>query len=122
MRVKMPASDLYVYPDVVVVCGTPQFEDSDLDTLLNPTLVIEVLSQSTEFRDRGVKAQGYRLIDSLAAYLLIAQDRCRIEQYIRQADNHWLLVDFRTLEETINLISMHCVLATQDVYDRVLRA
>jgi Uma2 family endonuclease len=120
MRVKMPASDLYVYPDVVVVCGTPQFEDSDLDTLLNPTLVIEVLSQSTEFRDRGVKAQGYRLIDSLTEYLLIAQDRCRIEQYTRQADNQWLLVDFYTLEETVNLVSTRCTLLLQDVYDRVL--
>ena len=122
MRVKMPASDLYVYPDVVVACGTPQFEDSDLDTLLNPTLVIEVLSRSTEFRDRGVKAQGYRLIDSLAEYLIIAQDQGCIEQYIRQADNHWLLVDFRALEETVNLISIRCALAIQDVYDRVLRA
>ena len=120
MRVKMPASNLYVYPDVVVVCGTPQFEDSDLDTLLNPTLVIEVLSQSTEFRDRGVKAQGYRLIDSLTEYLLIAQDRCRIEQYIRQADNHWLLVDLRALAETVDLVSLHCALSIQDVYDRVL--
>ena len=120
MRVKMPASDLYVYPDVVVVCGSPQFEDGDLDTLLNPTLVIEVLSQSTEFRDRGVKAQGYRLRDSLAEYLLIAQDRCRIEQYVRQTDNQWLLVDFRALDETINLVSLHCALAIQDVYDRVL--
>jgi len=120
IRVKMPASILYVYPDVVVVCGTPQFEDSDLDTLLNPTLVIEVLSQSTEFRDGGVKAQGYRLIDSLAEYLLIAQDRCRIEQYIRQTDNQWLLVDFRALVEAVNLISVQCTLAIQDVYDRVL--
>jgi Uma2 family endonuclease len=120
MRVKMPASDLYVYPDVVVVCGTPQFEDSDLDTLLNPTLVIEILSQSTEFRDRGVKAQGYRLRDSLAEYLLIAQDGCHIEQYIRQADNQWLLVDFHALEETVNLSSIHCTLALHDVYDRVL--
>src|SRR5262245_3289667 len=114
MRVKMPVNNLYVYPDVVVVCGTPQFEDSDLDTLLNPTMVIEVLSQSTEFRDRGVKAQGYRLIDSLTEYLLIAQDRYRIEQYIRQADNQWLLVDFRALEETVNLPSIHCTLAIQD--------
>ena len=122
MRVKMPASNLYVYPDVVVVCGTPQFEDSDLDTLLNPTLVIEVLSQSTEFRDRGVKAQAYRLRDSLTEYLLIVQDHCRIEQYIRQADNQWLLVDFRALEETANLASIHCTLALQDVYDRVLLA
>ena len=122
MRVKMPASDLYVYPDVVVVWGTPQFEDSDLDTLLNPTLVIEVLSQSTEFRDRGVKAQGYRLRDSLAEYLLIGQDQCRLEQYIRQADNQWLLVDFHALEETVNLASIHCTLVIQDVYDRVLLA
>ena len=121
MRVKMPASDLYVYPDVVVVCSTPQFEDSDLDTFLNPTLAIEVLSQSTECRDRGVKAQGYRLINSLTEYLLLAQDRCRIEQYIRQADNHWLLVDFRALEETVDLVTMHGALSIQDVYDRVLR-
>lgn len=121
MRVKMPASNLYVYPDVVVVCGTPQFEDSDLDTLLNPTLVIEVLSHSTEFRDRGVKAQGYRRIDSLAAYLLIAQDRCRVEQYIRQADTHWSLVDFAALTETVTLDALHCTLALQEVYDRVLQ-
>jgi Uma2 family endonuclease len=120
MRVKMPASDLYVYPDVVVVCGSPQFEDSDLDTLLNPTLVIEVLSQSTEFRDRGVKAQGYRLRDSLAEYLLIAQDRCRIEQYVRQTDNQWLLADFRAPDETVNLVSLRCALSVQDIYDRVL--
>jgi Uma2 family endonuclease len=101
---------------------SPQFEDSDLDTLLNPALVIEVLSQSTEFRDRGVKAQGYRLRDSLTEYLLIAQDHCHIEQYIRQADNQWLLIDFRALEETVNLASIHCTLSLQDVYDRVLHA
>ncbi len=100
MRVKMPASELYVYPDVVVVCGT--------------------LSQSTEFRDRGVKAQGYRLRDSLAEYMLIAQDRCRIEQYIRQADKQWLLVDFHALEEIVNLASIHCTLSIQDVYGRIL--
>ncbi|MDZ7379999.1 MAG: Uma2 family endonuclease, partial [candidate division KSB1 bacterium] len=107
MRVQVPASNLYVYPDIVVVCGTPQFEDSDVDTLLNPTLIVEVLSHSTECRDRGVKAQGYRRLDSLAAYLLIAQDRCRIELYMRQADTRWSLVDFVALHETITLDALH---------------
>ena len=94
MRVKMPVSDLYVYPDIVVVCGSPQFEDSDLDTLLNPTLVIEVLSQSTEFRDRGVKAQGYRLANSLAEFCSLPRIDAALSSHFRQTDNQWLLVDF----------------------------
>jgi Uma2 family endonuclease len=120
MRVKMPATGSYVYPDVVVVCGEPVFEDDTFDTLLNPTVLIEVLSPSTESLDRGSKAQGFRLIESLSEYVLIAQDKVRIEHYIRQLDDRWVLIDIRFPEQIIQLASIHCQLAVREVYERVL--
>jgi Uma2 family endonuclease len=84
MRVKVNTSGGYTYPDVVVVCGEPRFEDEHVDTLLNPTLIVEVLSPSTERYDRGRKLEHYRRIPSLAEYVLVAQDARRIEWYTRQ--------------------------------------
>jgi len=78
MRVKVSESGLYTYPDVVVVCEKPEFDDEHRDTLLNPSLIVEVLSESTEAYDRGKKFENYRMIASLSDYLLIAQDKCRI--------------------------------------------
>jgi Uma2 family endonuclease len=119
MRVKAPASRSYVYPDVVVVCGEPELEDAYLDTLLNPTLVVEVLSKSTESYNRLAKAGYYRTIESLAEYMLVAQDEYRIEQYVKQADGRWLLADIRGLESIIDLQSIGCSLVLRDVYDKV---
>ena len=119
MRVKVPSVGLYTYPDVVVVCGEPQFEDSYIDTLLNPTLLVEVLSESTESYDRGKKSGYYRTIESLAEYLLVSQDEYRIEQYMKQRDGRWLLADIRSLEGVVELVSVPCVLALIDVYDKV---
>lgn len=119
MRVKTPASRSYVYPDVVVVCGEPKLEDDYLDTLLNPTLVIEVLSRSTESYNRLAKAGYYRTIESLTEYLLVAQDEYRIEQYIRQPDGRWLLADIRGLESAVEMQSIGCSLVLRDVYDKV---
>ena len=79
MRVKVTATGLYTYPDVVVVCGEPKFEDTFVDTLLNPTLLVEVLSQSTERYDRIAKSSYYRTLDSLSEHLLVAQDEVRLE-------------------------------------------
>src|SRR3989442_15220798 len=90
MRVKVTATGLYTYPDVVVVCGEPKFEDENVDTLINPTLIAEVLSDSTEAYDRGAKFGHYRKVDSLTEYLLVAQKEPRIEQYVRQAAGPWL--------------------------------
>src|SRR3989442_7543846 len=90
MRVKVSATGLYTYPDVVVVCGEPKFEDENVDTLINPTLIAEVLSDSTEAYDRGAKFGHYRKVDSLTEYLLVAQKEPRIEQYVRQAAGPWL--------------------------------
>lgn len=109
----------YTYPDVAVVCGEPQFEDDHLDTLLNPTVLIEVLSESTERYDRGKKFSFYRTIESLAEYVLVAQDEYRIEQYVRQPDDRWLLSDHRRPEDSVELASVQCVLALREVYEKV---
>jgi Uma2 family endonuclease len=119
MRVKVPSARLYTYPDVVVVYGEPQFEDGYVDTLLNPTLIIEVLSASTELYDRGKKFGFYRTLESLADYLLVAQDECRIEQYVRQSDGGWLLSEHSSPEDTAKLASIQCSLELREVYDKV---
>lgn len=120
MRVKVRRTGLYTYPDVVAVCGQAQFEDEERDTLLNPTVIIEVLLPSTENYDRGKKFQNYRTIDSLAEYLLIAQDTYRIEHYIRQPDQQWLLSEATALNATIDLPSINCTLLLADVYEKVV--
>ena len=119
MRVKAPAARSYVYPDVVVVCGEPQLEDDYFDTLLNPTLVVEVLSKSTESYNRLAKSSYYRTIESLSEYLLVSQEEYRVEQYLKQADGRWLLSDVRLLEGLIELTSIGCSLALRDIYDRI---
>ena len=119
MRVRIPRTRLYTYPDVVVVCGEPEFEDDFIDTLLNPTLIVEVLSESTESYDRGKKSSYYRTVQSLAEYLLVSQDEYKVEQYVKQADGRWLLTDIRSPEGVVELTSIPCVLALKEVYDRV---
>lgn len=119
MRVKIPATGLYTYPDLVVVCGEPRFEDQHVDTLLNPTLIIEVLSDSTEAYDRGKKFGYYRTIESLAEYLLVAQDQYRVEQYAKQPNEGWLFSATSGLEGIVNLGSIRCAVALREVYDRV---
>jgi Uma2 family endonuclease len=86
MRVKVSETGLYIYPDVVVVCGERRFDDAHRDTLLNPALLIEVLSPSTELYDRVKKFAQYRQLESLTDYLLVAQDRCAVDHYSKQGD------------------------------------
>jgi Uma2 family endonuclease len=119
MRVKVSETGLYTYPDVVVVCGEPQFDDEHRDTLLNPTAIIEVLSPSTEAYDRGEKFAHYQRRASLHEYVLIAQDRYRVEHYVRQPDGQWLYSETRGLDGTLHLPSIGCDLALAEVYDKV---
>jgi Uma2 family endonuclease len=119
MRVRIPSANIYTYPDVVVVCGEPEFEDGHVDTLLNPTLLVEVLSKSTASYDRSVKSGYYRTPPSLTEYLLVAQDDYHVEQYIKQQDGRWLIADIRGQEGRIELPSVGCVLSLSDVYERV---
>lgn len=119
MRVKIVETGIYTYPDISIVCEPPRFEDDGRDTLLNPVVLIEVLSPSTENYDRGKKFQHYRTLESLQEYILIAQDARHIEHYRRQADNQWLLTDFTQADGVIELPSIACTLALADVYEKV---
>jgi len=115
MRVKAAKARGYHYPDIVVVCGKPEFEDGHLDTLLNPTVLIEILSSSTEAYDRGGKFAAYRKIQSLHEYLLVSQEEPFIERYVRQGDA-WVLTETAGLDGLVNLDSIGCVLAMNEVY------
>jgi Uma2 family endonuclease len=119
MRVAAPGATLYTYPDIVVVCAEPQLEDKQFDTLLNPCLIIEVLSKSTAAYDQDIKFGYYRTIESLTEYLLVAQDEHHVAQHIKQSDGRWLITDIRGLESKVELPSVGCVLALREVYDRV---
>lgn len=118
MRVKATQTASYFYPDVVVICGEPRAEDDNFDILLNPTLIVEVLSPSTEAYDRGEKFEHYQHIASLKEYILVSQDKVHVEQYRRQGEQ-WLLTEFREIEEVLSLLSIGCELRLQDVYRRV---
>jgi Uma2 family endonuclease len=119
LRLRVTPTGLYTYPDVVVVCPEMQFADDREDTVLNPTVIIEVLSDSTKDYDRGRKFQHYRTLPSLAEYLTVAQDSNHIEQWTRQADNRWLLSEFAGIGQTIELASIGCVLPLAEIYDKV---
>lgn len=118
MRVKISETGLYTYPDLVVVCGERRFQDNRRDTLLNPTLIIEVLSSATEAYDRGEKFAHYRRLESLQEYLLVAQDRRRVERFLRQGSD-WILTEVRGEEGVLNLPSIGCALALADIYEGV---
>ncbi|MEM7532482.1 MAG: Uma2 family endonuclease [Chloroflexota bacterium] len=115
MRVRI--EDSYMYPDIVVVCGEPEIEDNDI--LLNPAIVIEVLSPSTEAYDRGKKSKKFRTIESLKEYALVSQDSPSIEHYIRQPNNQWLLTESSGLDKTTTFPSIHCTLELSDIYRRI---
>ncbi len=119
MRVFVPSVRLYTYPDIVVVCGEPQFIDDEFDTLTNPLLLIEILSESTEGYDRGLKFQNYRSIDSLKEYVLVSQTTASIEKYVKHGDGFWLLSEATGLDAAITLDSIDCTLSLTDVYDKV---
>jgi Uma2 family endonuclease len=120
MRVKVSPTGLYTYPDVIVVCGEPRFEDADVDTLLNPKIIIEVLSDTTEAYDRGDKFAHYRALESLTGYLLVAQNEPRIEHFARQADRSWRYSVADGLEAAIEIATIDCVLQLAEVYERVV--
>lgn len=113
MRIKSP-SGLYTYPDVVVVCGKPQFEGDRRDVLVNPSLIVEVLSSSTEGYDRGKKFEHYRQIPSLQSYLLVATDRRSVELYVRQPAGAWLLSP--TDPAIVHVTFPACSLAVSEIY------
>jgi Uma2 family endonuclease len=121
MRVKAATARSYRYPDIAVVCGQPEWEDLHFDTLLNPTVLIEILSPSTAANDRGPKFAEYQRIDSLREYLLVCQDQPRIERYARR-EAGWLLTVTEGLDATVALDAIGCVLDLREVYRKALEA
>jgi Uma2 family endonuclease len=118
-RIKVMATGLMTYPDISVVCGEPRFAGGEFDTLINPIAIIEILSKTTEAYDRGEKFQHYREIETLQDYLLISQDKARIEGYSRQTDGKWMLTDAVGLDTTFEIASIDCKLALADVYAKI---
>ena len=118
MRVKVAPTGLYTYPDVVALCEPPRFEDAQVDTLINPAVIVEVLSPSTERYDRGEKFAHYRRLDSLQEYVIVAQERARVEHYARHGAQ-WILTEAVDLDASIELPALGCALALRDVYERV---
>lgn len=119
MRVKVRPGNMYSYPDVIAVCGQPQFDDEYKDHLVNPTVIVEVLSSSTEAYDRGDKALRYRQLASIQEYLLVSQEEPHVEHYVRQPDNQWLLTETSDLGVTVQLASIDCTLTLAEIYDKV---
>jgi len=118
LRLRVTSAGLYTYPDVMVVCGEPQFAEDQKDTLLNPVLIIEVLSELTRDYDRGRKFQHYRTLPSLIEFLTIEQDQPHIEHWTRKRENHWDFVEFDDLAQSIELTSIGCTLPLTEVYDK----
>jgi len=116
---RVRAGSLFTYPDVTVVCGEPRFHDDREDTIINPKLIIEVLSESTEAYDRGEKFGRYQRIDSLSEYVLVSQRRPSIDRYLRKPDGSWNLFVAEGLDASVELESISCSLDLADVYDDV---
>ena len=118
MRVKTTPIVSYFYPDVVVFCGEPLFEDETFDTLLNPVVIIEVLLPSTEAYDRGEKFESYKQLLSLKEFILVSQDKVHVEHHCLQ-DTQWKLKEFHALQDSITLSAIGCKLSLRDIYTRV---
>ncbi len=118
MRVKVSPTGLYPYPDIVAVCGEALFEDAEIDTLVNPTVIVEVLSESTEAYDRGEKFAHYRRLETLREYVLVAQDKIRIEHYRREGEE-WILSEVSAPGATLDLESIDCHVGVAAIYEKV---
>ena len=114
MRVKI--EDSYAYPDIVIFSGDAKFEDNEFDTLTNPVIIMEILSDSTEAFDRGDKFAYYRAIPTLKEYILISQKKIRVEQFILRDDNKWEYRSYEGTNRVLNMESIQCELALSEIY------
>jgi Uma2 family endonuclease len=119
MKVRVDETGLHAYPDLSGLCGTPEFADDEKDVLLNPALIIEVLSPGTESYDRGAKFHHYQRLASLRQYVLVSQEAMRVELYTRQGFGEWLYRDFTGPEEVLPLGSVGAELRLAEIYERV---
>lgn len=116
MRVKIPNDSGYAYPDIAITCGDIEFERNGFDTLLNPVVIIEILSKSTEAFDRGDKFAYYRLIPSLQEYILISQKKYRIERFLRKDAGTWSMFLYENMTQKMTIESADCEVSLSAVY------
>ncbi len=116
MRVKIEATELYTYPDVLIVCGKLQFEDEARDTLLNPDVIFEILSPTTEKYDRGTKFRHYQQIPSLKEIVLVTTEEPICERFTRQPDGTWLLTTSTGLTSELALVAVPTKIPLADIY------
>lgn len=120
MRLKVVETGLHTYPDLMIIRAPPTFSDPmKRDTLINPAVIIEILSPSTERYDRGLKFQHYRTIESLQEYLLVAQDTAHIERFTRHEQNQWLLAEATGVESSLSVTPLAIALDLADVYEQI---
>jgi Uma2 family endonuclease len=119
VKLWIPQRNNFKYPDVMIIEGQPQYYENRKDTLLNPLVIIEVLSDSTKDYDRGDKFQHYRTLESLQHYILINQDSIQVEHFKKIAPFEWLLTELNQIEATLKLTNPDLTLALSDIYDRV---
>jgi Uma2 family endonuclease len=119
LRVKVEATGLYTYPDASVVCGALEFDDERRDTIVNPTLLAEVLSPSSEAYDRGRKFNNYRKVESLKEYLLVSQEFVKVELFSRNDDGTWNISDFDQLTDNVEIPSIGIAISLAEIYDKV---
>ena len=120
LRITVMPTGLKTYPDVTVVCGETHFHPLDKNSLINPTVLVEVLSPSTEAYDRGEKWAHYRRLDSLQEYVLVSQDKARVEHYVREGDGSWKFTEVSELDGMLSLPSLNVILPLAEIYERVI--
>ncbi len=121
LRVKVPTYPPYRYPDLTALCEQPEIEKlGGLDMLINPALIVEILSPSTEGFDRGDKFTYYKSIPSFSEYLLIAQHRPHVSQFVKQQNGIWTFMEFNALTDTLECASVPCALALNEIYRDVI--
>lgn len=126
MRVKVSPIGMYTYPDVSVACGEPHFEDREVDSLTNPSMIFEILSLFTEKYDRGQKFAHYRRLGSLTDYVLVSQDKAQVEHFVRQGNtgevgesDRWVFTELSDPASNLRLLSIGCSVALRSIYDRI---
>lgn len=119
MKVKIAAVQKYTYPDIIICCDQQLFEDNEQDVLLNPIVIIEILSKSTESYDRGLKFFHYRMIESFQEYFLVAQHFYQVEHFWRQDQQQWIYSEFHNLDDQITLHSLNCSIQLREIYQKV---
>jgi Uma2 family endonuclease len=119
LRIKIETTGLNTYPDLSIICGPAQLVEGSNDTATNPTVIVEVLSDSTEAYDRGKKFEHYRQIPTLREYILVSQEEPRIEQFIRQEDGRWILSEASGLETSLDVPSLGIAVALREIFANV---